>query len=209
MTSETPPMTRLKLLVVDDDEALLELLAATLRQAGHHTLTACDRPGAMELARQEPDIQVALCDLGLPPKPNEIVEGIQLVEQLLLLRPGLKVVVITGQDQESAALAAIRAGAFDFLAKPVQGGQIKAAVERAQLFARNEAALRDAGESRITIAARVDEGIREAGEAAEERLLRQVLADTQFNVAEASRRLGLQRENIYYFMKKYGIKRDA
>ena len=199
-------------LPIDSDyiqKTLLELLAITLRQAGHEVFTADQRSTALDIVRQEPDIQVALCDLGLPPRPNEITEGIQLVEQLGLQRPGIKVVVITGQDQESSALAAIRAGAFDFLAKPVMGAQIRAAVERAQLFARKEAVLRDAGESRITIAARVEEGIREAGEAAEERLLRQVLADTGFNVAEASRRRGLQRAHLYYFMKKYGIKRDA
>ncbi|MBD8526007.1 response regulator [Pseudomarimonas arenosa] len=201
--------TPTKLLVVDDDPSLLQLLALTLQQAGFQVYTAECRDDALEIARAEPDIQIALCDLGLPPRPNEITEGIHLVEQLLMQRPDMKAIVITGQDQESAALAAIRAGAFDFLAKPVQAVQIRAAVDRAQLFASKEATLRDAGESRITIATRVDEGIREAGEAAEERLLRQVLADTGFNVAEASRRLGLQRENLYYFMKKYGIKRDA
>lgn len=198
-----------RLLLVEDDSSLLQLLEMTLRQAGYEVHTAEQRDQALAIARQQSDIQIVLCDLGLPPRPNEISEGIRLVEQLLMHDPAIKVIVVTGQDQESAALAAIRAGAFDFLAKPVQASQIRAAVERAKLFASKEAALRDAGESRITIAARVEEGIREVGEAAEERLLRQVLIDTGFNVAAASRRLGLQRENLYYFMKKYGIKRDA
>jgi DNA-binding NtrC family response regulator len=136
-------------------------------------------------------------------------EGITLIGQLLQLRPQFKIIVVTGQDQQAAALAAIRAGAFDFLAKPVAPAQVLAAVERARLFVRTEADLLEAGESRITIAAKLEEGIREAGEAAAERLLRQVLADTGFNVAESARRLGLQRENLYYFIKKFGIQRDA
>jgi len=196
-------------LVVEDDAALADLLRFTLEAAGHTVLLAEDRAAAMAILRQASAMEVALCDLGLPPRPNEVTEGIALIEQMQQWRPGLKIIVVTGQDQQAAAFAAIRAGAFDFLAKPVSAGQIRAAVQRALLFSRTEASLREAGESRITIAARVGEGIKEAGEAAAERLLRQVLADTGFNVAETARRLGLQRENLYYFIKKFGIQRDA
>jgi DNA-binding NtrC family response regulator len=196
-------------LVVEDDAALADLLGFMLTGAGHHPLSAADRGTAMQLARSYPEISIALCDLGLPPRPNQVDEGITLIGQLLQLRPQFKIIVVTGQDQQAAALAAIRAGAFDFLAKPVAPAQVLAAVERARLFVRTEADLLEAGESRITIAAKLEEGIREAGEAAAERLLRQVLADTGFNVAESARRLGLQRENLYYFIKKFGIQRDA
>jgi DNA-binding NtrC family response regulator len=204
--SAPPPST---VLVVEDDASLADLLGFMLAGAGHHPLSAADRSAAMQLARAYPEISIALCDLGLPPRPNEVSEGITLIGQLLQLRPQFKVIVVTGQDQQAAALAAIRAGAFDFLAKPVAPTQVLAAVERARLFVRTEADLLEAGESRITIAAKLEEGIREAGEAAAERLLRQVLADTGFNVAESARRLGLQRENLYYFIKKFGIQRDA
>ena len=196
-------------MVVEDDPSLADLIGFMLGGAGHHVVSAGDRSGAMQLARAYPEISIALCDLGLPPRPNQVEEGITLIGQLLQLRPQFKIIVVTGQDQQAAALAAIRAGAFDFLAKPVAPAQVLAAVERAQLFVRTEANLLEAGESRITIAARLEEGIREAGEAAAERLLRQVLADTGFNVAESARRLGLQRENLYYFIKKFGIQRDA
>lgn len=196
-------------LVVEDDPSLADLLGFMLGSAGQHVVSAGDRSTAMQLARAYPEVSIALCDLGLPPRPNEVDEGITLIGQLLQLRPQFKIIVVTGQDQQAAALAAIRAGAFDFLAKPVAPAQVLAAVERARLFVRTEADLLEAGESRITIAAKLEEGIREAGEAAAERLLRQVLADTGFNVAESARRLGLQRENLYYFIKKFGIQRDA
>ncbi|GIX35313.1 MAG: hypothetical protein KatS3mg126_1092 [Lysobacteraceae bacterium] len=198
-----------QVLVVEDDEALADLLGFLLGNAGMKVQRAEDRSTALRLARAVPELGIALCDLGLPPHPNETTEGILLIHQLLQLRPQFKILVITGQDQQAAALAAIRAGAFDFLAKPVAPAQVLAAIERARVFLRAEAELLQAGESRITIAARIGEGIREAGEAAAERLLRQVLADTGFNVAEAARRLGLQRENLYYFIRKFGIQRDA
>lgn len=197
------------ILLIEDDASLADLLGFMLESAGHQVLPAGDRSRAMQQARAHPGVSIALCDLGLPPHPNQIDEGITLIGQLLKLRPQFKIIVVTGQDQHAAALAAIRAGAFDFLGKPVAPGQVLAAVERAGLFVRTEADLLEAGESRITIAARLDEGIREAGEAAAERLLRQVLSDTGFNVAESARRLGLQRENLYYFIKKFGIQRDA
>lgn len=196
-------------LIVEDDDTLADLLAGLLARAGHTCARAVDRDGALSLLRQHDGIALVLLDLGLPPYPNEIREGITLLERLIAERPHLKVLVLTGQDQDAAAFAAIRAGAFDFLAKPAQAAQILAAARRATLFLAHERALREAGESRITIAARLDEGLKEAGEAAEERLLRQVLADTGFNVAETARRLGLPRENLYYFLKKYGIQRNA
>jgi transcriptional regulator with GAF, ATPase, and Fis domain len=45
-------------------------------------------------------------------------------------------------------------------------------------------------------------------EDAEERLVRQVLKDTEFNVYQSAARLGVKRESIYYFLKKFGIKRE-
>ncbi len=51
-------------------------------------------------------------------------------------------------------------------------------------------------------------GVKSARNAAELKLLRQVLSDTNFNVHEVARRLGLKRENVYYLINKYGLERD-
>nr|WP_279576225.1 helix-turn-helix domain-containing protein [Thiomicrorhabdus marina] len=51
------------------------------------------------------------------------------------------------------------------------------------------------------------EGVKPVRNQAEEKMLRQVLADTNFNVHESARRLGLKRENVYYLIKKYNIER--
>ena len=53
------------------------------------------------------------------------------------------------------------------------------------------------------------EGMKKVRNAAEQKLLKKVLADTNFNVHETARRLGLKRENVYYLINKYGLERVA
>ena len=64
------------------------------------------------------------------------------------------------------------------------------------------------GMTRLQINARVADGLKAVREDAEEKLVRQVLRDTNFNVYQSAARLGVKRESIYYFLKKFGIQRD-
>ena len=82
-----------------------------------------------------------------------------------------------------------------------------AALRRAELFLRQEGRLTQEGEARLHLTARLGEGPKEAAANAEEQLIRRVLVATGYNVAEAARRLGLAREHVYYYLKKYGIQR--
>jgi DNA-binding NtrC family response regulator len=120
----------------------------------------------------------------------------------------VKVIVLTGQDEQAAALAAIREGAFDFLAKPASSDTILRAIERAFLFLQKESELSLQGITRIAVNAQVADGLKGVRCDAEERLVRQILKETGFNVYQTAKRLGVKRENIYYFMKKFGIERD-
>ena len=176
---------------------------------GHTIFEAGDRKSALLLLRENPDIQVALVDLGLPPFEHTPEEGLALLHAVRLEGMPVKLIVLTGQDQESAALAAIEAGAFDFLSKPASIPAIQASLSRAELFARKERELSGQGIARITISAPLGEGLRNVRDEAEERLVRQVLQDTAFNIHESARRLGVKRENIYYFLKKFGIVREG
>jgi DNA-binding NtrC family response regulator len=82
------------------------------------------------------------------------------------------------------------------------------ALERALLFLDNEQRLRnEAGEEKLTLTLPVGEGVKPVRNRAEEQLLRQVLEETAYNIHETARRLNLNRENVYYLLKKYGIKR--
>jgi two-component system, response regulator RegA len=194
-------------LLVEDDLALCDYLASALEAAGYVVLKAHYRSQAVSLLHAHCSCNLMLLDLGLPPQPSTMTEGLALLAEALRLVPTLKIMVLTGQDEDSAALEAVRRGAFDFLVKPASLAQIISALRRAEMFARQEARLVLGGEARLHLTARLDEGPKEAAAIAEEQLLRKVLTSTSYNVAEAARQLGLAREHVYYYLNKYGIRR--
>ena len=193
------------LLIVEDDEALASYLARVMTDAGYQVSCAHTRPGALAI---KPQPLLALVDLGLPPAESRISEGMYLIDALLANDPHTKIIVITGQDEESAAFEAVRRGAFDFLCKPVAMLDIKAAIKRASLFLHHEGHLTETGEARLHITVKLANGPRDTADAVEEQLVRSTLADTHGNVTEAAKRLGLVREHLYYYLKKYGIHPD-
>jgi len=206
------PTSACPLLIVEDDLALAGYLASALGEQGFNVRQAHDRAQALaELKPQEARELPALVllDLGLPPQPSTMVEGLALLDELLQLIPHAKIIVLTGQDESAAALEAVRRGAFDFLVKPAALATILQALQRAKLFVREEARLAASGETRLHLTARHGEGPKEAAAAAEEQLLRRVLAETGYNVAETARRLGMAREHVYYYLNKYGIQRPV
>jgi len=190
------------LLIVEDDEALASYLASVMEDDGYRVVCAHNRADAQAI---RPQPMLALVDLGLPPAENRISEGMFLIDALLAKEPQCKIIVVTGQDEESAAFEAVRRGAFDFLTKPASMSDVKAAVKRASLFLHHEAHLHQEGEARLHITVRLANGPKDSADAVEEQIVRGTLADTHGNVTEAARRLGLVRENLYYYLKKYGI----
>lgn len=190
------------LLIVEDDEALASYLASVMIDDGYRVVCARTRQEALGI---RPQPLLAMVDLGLPPAQNRISEGMFLIDALLANEPHSKIIVITGQDEESAAFEAVRRGAFDFLSKPAAMNDIKAAIKRATLFLHHEEHLSESGEARLHITVRLADGPKDTADAVEEQMVRGALADTHGNVTEAARRLGLVRENLYYYLKKYGI----
>lgn len=196
------------ILVVEDDPALRTMLRALLELNDYKVSVAEQRAGAMALLHADPGLRIVLLDFGLPPHAHDMSEGIATLKQIQAEIMTAKVIVLTGQDQAAAALAAIREGAFDFLAKPAASDAILRAIARAVLFLQTEQELRLEGITRIAVNAQAGEGLKAIRDDAEERLVRQVLKETGFNVFQSARRLGVKRENVYYFMKKFGIERD-
>jgi DNA-binding NtrC family response regulator len=195
------------LLIVEDDLALAGYLASAFRDEGHDVRQAGNREAALTCMTKTPLPLLGLLDLGLPPRPSTMTEGLALLDEWLQRIPAAKIIVLTGQDEQSAAQEAIRRGAFDFLLKPASLPTIRQAVRRAALFATQEQRMAEGGETRLHLTARIDEGPKEAAAAAEEQLLRRTLAETGHNIAETARRLGLAREHVYYYLNKYGIRR--
>ena len=196
------------ILLVEDDPALRTMLRALLELNDYQVREAEHRLGAMEMLRADASLRVVLLDFGLPPHAHDMTEGIATLQQIQADIMTAKVIVLTGQDEQAAALAAIREGAFDFLSKPAASEAILRAVGRACLFLKKEQELRREGITRIAVNAQAGEGLKAIRDDAEERLVRQVLKETGFNVFQSARRLGVKRENVYYFMKKFGIERD-
>lgn len=197
------------ILVVEDDPALRTMLRGVLELHDFTVSESESRCAALERLRANCGISVIILDLGLPPRAHDISEGIATLKAIQADILAVKVIVLTGQDQEAAALEAIREGAFDFLAKPATADSILRAVRRALLFLQKERELGEEGITRIAVNANISDGLKGVRTDAEERLVRQILKETGFNVNQSAKRLGVKRENIYYFLKKFGIERDA
>ncbi len=123
--------TSYPLLIVEDDLALQKQIKWSLDR--FESVTASDRESALVQARRHQSPVVTM-DLGLPPDPDSVSEGFKLLEQLLDLDPHVKVIVLTGQNDQANALRAIALGAFDFLAKPFEPELLAVIVDRAFRF---------------------------------------------------------------------------
>ena len=116
------------LLVVEDDPGLQKALRWAF--SDFEVVTADDRKGAIaQLRRYEP--QVVTLDLGLPPDPGSASEGLATLQELIALAPGIKVIVVTGNDDHANAVRAIGLGAWLFFQKPVDPELLGVIVDRA------------------------------------------------------------------------------
>lgn len=198
-----------QIILVEDDPVLRQMLENMLTMEGYLVKLSDSRHSAIETLRENPETSVMVVDLGLPPMPHKTDEGLALIKEIREEAHLVKIIVLTGQDEEQSALEAIREGAFDFLSKPSSSEDILLALSRAILFYRTEQDMSAEGVARLTFSAKVSDGLKAVREEAEEKLVRQVLRDTGFNVYQSAAKLGVKRESIYYFMKKFGINRES
>lgn len=120
-------MDRGALLVVDDDESTCELLEVLLGREGFAVTSVGSAEAA--LARIEvdgPELDAVLTDLHM-----DGMGGIELCRRVEAVHPELPVVVVTGQVSVDAAVAALRAGAYDFVTKPIDPELLGPVVTRA------------------------------------------------------------------------------
>ena len=168
------------ILLVDDDEVFRERLARALRDRGYDVATAADHDGAVTAARaRKPDF--AIVDLRMPG-----LSGLALLGPLHAIAPDARIVVLTGYGSITSAVEALRAGAHDYLSKPVDADQIIAALT-------GEAARpAEAAPAPSPTLAR-----------AEWEHIQRILADCSQNISEAARRLGITRRTLQLKLKKY------
>jgi two-component system nitrogen regulation response regulator GlnG len=119
-----------RLLLVDDDALIAESLAFAL-QDGYEVTRAGDRAHAVEALRGGLVPELALIDLGLPPVPQLPNEGFKLIGDLLAHAPAVRILVLTGQNEESNARRARALGAVELVPKPCEPAALKKLLARA------------------------------------------------------------------------------
>ncbi len=110
------------LLLVDDDKPLRERLKIAMERRGFRVLAAESVAEGIKIARSEPP-DFAVIDLRLADG-----SGLDVVAALRAARPETRVVMLTGYGNIATAVAAVKAGADDYLPKPADADQIEAAL---------------------------------------------------------------------------------
>lgn len=100
------------ILVVDDEENIRISMKGLLSEEGYNVLTAADGAEAIKLIKDE-DIDVVFLDVVMPG-----MDGLQALERIHKLKPGLCVVMITAYGNTEMIVQAMKLGAYDFIDKP-------------------------------------------------------------------------------------------
>jgi two-component system response regulator AtoC len=111
-------MTSLQLLVVEDEPAIRQVVSATLRKAGHSVDQAGDGETAMERLSRG-DVDIALCDIKLPG-----LSGIELLRQARAANIDTAFIMMTAFASVDTAIEAIKAGAADYMIKPLNNEEL-------------------------------------------------------------------------------------
>ncbi|MBS0591490.1 MAG: response regulator transcription factor [Proteobacteria bacterium] len=186
MTS--PPSYRV--LLIDDDDVFTRVLARALTGRGFEVAIAHDAAQARHLAQTTP-ADFAVLDLKLGAD-----NGLTLIPQLKVLRPKLRILLLTGYASIATAVEAIKRGADDYLAKPVDADAIVNA-----LLATTP--------SHAPVAAQDDPALPHAPpplKRLEWEHIQRVLTECEGNISEAARRLGLHRRTLQRKLAKHPVR---
>jgi len=115
-----------RILVVDDEEPIREIVTAMLHSSGYQCQQAASGKQALALLTSGDSFELVLSDLMMAD-----MDGIGLLERTKEKYPDMPVVMVTAVHDISVALAAIRNGAYDYLLKPFEREQLLATVRRA------------------------------------------------------------------------------
>jgi len=115
---------RHRVLLVDDDPNILTTLGMRLEAMGYEVATAADGAAAVAAAATAPDL--VLLDLRLPK-----MDGLEVLARIKEDRPETEVILLTAQGSVETAVAAMRAGAYDYLEKPIDSQRLKVVLEQA------------------------------------------------------------------------------
>jgi two-component system response regulator RegA len=177
------PTDRL-LLIVEDDEAFARTLARSFERRGYKVLVAPGVDEAGELIKQHTP-GYAVVDLKLKGHAS----GLSCVQMLHQHDPGMLIVVLTGFASIGTAVEAVKLGAVQYLAKPSNTDDIEAAF--GHVAGSTDVELTNRSTSIKTL---------------EWERIHAVLAETDFNISEAARRLGMHRRTLARKLEKQRVK---
>jgi two-component system, response regulator RegA len=177
-----------RVLLIDDDEVFTRVLARALGARGFDVHVAANGAEALAAAREhEPDH--AVLDLKLGEE-----SGLALIPELLEIRPELRILLLTGYASIATAVEAIKRGAWDYLAKPVDADQVVQA-------------LRGGGDAADESAAPVFAA--PPLKRLEWEHIQRVLAECDGNISETARRLGLHRRTLQRKLSKRPVRESG
>ena len=116
---------RQRVLVVDDEEGIRDLLSRTLALAEYEVDTTSDGVSALDLVRND-GYSLVIADLRMPG-----MDGLTLIREVKQIDPKLPIIIITGYSSESSAIEAVNLGVAGYLTKPVGIPQVLAAAAKA------------------------------------------------------------------------------
>lgn len=122
-----------KILVVEDDPTMCEMLAYNLRRHGFEVETASDGPSGLKMASSN-DVALLVLDLMLPG-----INGMKITQELRQRRPDLVILMLTAKGEEKVKLEGFLSGVDDFLAKPFSMDELLARVRALVRRSRTEA----------------------------------------------------------------------
>ena len=115
-----------KLLIIDDEVPILEMLEMSLASEGYEVSVADTGPKGLEVFKKERP-KLILTDIKMPG-----MDGIEVLKQIKTLDSEAEVIVITGHGDMDSAISAIRSGASDFITKPIRDEILMLSLERAK-----------------------------------------------------------------------------
>jgi two-component system NtrC family sensor kinase len=115
-----------KILLIDDEEANVRVLAMSLRSDGHEVISALSGEEGLEIFfREAPEL--VLTDIKMPG-----MDGIEVLQRIKERTPDAEVIIITGHGDIDNAIEALKFGASDFINKPIRDEVLAVAIQRAQ-----------------------------------------------------------------------------
>lgn len=179
------PLAGKSLLLVDDDELLRERMGRALAARGLQVRVAASGAEALELARQAAP-ELAVLDLKMPG-----MTGLETLQQLKQIVPGVRAVILTGYGSIANAVEALHQGAENYVTKPADADQVLEALHRSGVLTDDQAP--PAEEAALHTPSLAE---------AEWNHIQQVLADCDGNITRTAERLGIPRRTLQRKLKK-------